>query len=265
MRYRRLLYGRLLHRRLTWRSRVGESARVAYPRQLEFDGMVNFRDLGGLPAGGGSIRPGRLYRSDSVVYASAADVTRLVDDLGLATLIDLRGEREIEMLGRGPMQATVVSYVSAPIADVTAYDSVPEHYVAILDERGDLLVTLLRRLAEPAALPALIHCEAGCDRTGVVSAILLALLGVPDDEICADYAQTAAAVPAINTRAGVIAQKYGLPAPDGYSENTFMPTVEVMAETLRGMRGRWGDAAGWATAHGLKPAEIEALRGALVD
>jgi protein tyrosine/serine phosphatase len=238
---------------------------VANVRQVEFDGMVNFRDLGGLPANGGRIRRGRLFRSDSVAYASAGDVARLVEELGLATVIDLRGEVEVELLGRGPLQATVVAYVSAPIVDVTASEKLAEHYVAILEERGDLLVSLLRRLATAEALPALIHCEAGCDRTGVLAAITLALLGVPDDEICADYAHTAAAVPAINARSRAIAEKHGLPIPDGYSDQTWMPTVTVMAETLRQLRERWGDPAGWATTYGLKAAEIDALRDALID
>jgi protein-tyrosine phosphatase len=237
---------------------------MAHARQVEFDGMVNFRDLGGLPANGGKIRPGRLFRSDSVAYASAADVARLVEELELATVIDLRGETEIEMLGRGVLENTVVTYVSAPIADVTACDAVPDHYVAIMAERGPLLVSLLRRLARPDALPALIHCEAGCDRTGVVTATVLGLLGVPDDEICADYAHTSVAVPAINARSRDIARKHGLPEPDGYSEETFMPTFEVMRETLKRMRDRWTDVAGWATAYGLTRAEIDALRGALV-
>src|SRR6266545_4376707 len=183
---------------------------MARARQVEFEGMVNFRDLGGLPANGGKIRPGRLFRSDSVAYASAADVTRLVE------------------------------------------------------ERGDLLVSLLRRLALPEALPALIHCEAGCDRTGVVTATVLALLGVPDDEICADYAHTATAVPAINARSREIARKHGLSIPDGYSDETFMPTFEVMEETLKRMRQRWTDVTGWAKEYGLTSAEIDALRAALV-
>jgi len=237
---------------------------MAHARQVEFEGMVNFRDLGGLPANGGKIRPGRLFRSDSVAYASAADVTRLVEEIGLATVIDLRGEAEIELLGRGLLRDRVVTYVSAPIVDVTACENVPDHYVAVMEERGDLLVSLLRRLALPEALPALIHCEAGCDRTGVVTATVLALLGVPDDEICADYAHTATAVPAINARSREIARKHGLSIPDGYSDETFMPTFEVMEETLKRMRQRWTDVTGWAKEYGLTSAEIDALRAALV-
>jgi protein-tyrosine phosphatase len=237
---------------------------MAHARQVEFDGMVNFRDLGGLPANGGKIRPGRLFRSDSVAYASAGDVARLVEELNLATVIDLRGEQEVELLGRGRLQETVVTYVWAPIVDVTACDLPSDHYVAIMEEKGELMVSLLRRLALPDALPALVHCEAGCDRTGVVTATLLALLGVPDDEICTDYAHTRTAVPAINARAREIARKHGLPVPDGYSEETFMPTFEVMEETLKRMRARWTDAAGWATAYGLTASEIDALRAALV-
>src|SRR6266508_1104314 len=151
---------------------------MARARQVEFEGMVNFRDLGGLPANGGKIRPGRLFRSDSVAYASAADVTRLVEEIGLATVLALRG--------------------------------------------------------------------------------------VPDDEICADYAHTATAVPAINARSREIARKHGLSIPDGYSDETFMPTFEVMEETLKRMRQRWTDVTGWAKEYGLTSAEIDALRAALV-
>ena len=57
-----------------------------------FENLLNFRDLGGrVTADGARIRPGLLFRSESVAYLSAADTSRLVDDLGLATVIDLRG------------------------------------------------------------------------------------------------------------------------------------------------------------------------------
>jgi protein-tyrosine phosphatase len=238
---------------------------VRYVRRIEFDGMVNFRDLGGLPANGGRIRRRRLFRSDSVAYASGADVARLVDELRLATLIDLRGESEVALLGRGLMRTAAVTYVSAPIVDVTSGQGLARHYVAMLEERGAVLASLIRRLTEPAALPALFHCEAGCDRTGVLAAITLDLLGVPDEEICADYAQTAQAISAINERIRQNLIKLNLPAPKEYPDSSWGPTEAVMAETLDRMRQRWGCSAGWARAYGLRPAEIDALREALID
>jgi protein-tyrosine phosphatase len=234
-------------------------------RRIRFEGMVNFRDLGGVPAKGGMVRTGLVYRSDSVAYASAADVARLVDEIGLATVVDLRGDHELALLGRGPLEAAPVRYLRAPIVDVTEAPRQADYYLAMLAERGELLVSVLRQFTDRANLPALVHCEAGCDRTGIASAVLLALLEVSDEEICADYGQTCLAVPSINARARMIAERHGLPPPIGYAVDLWMPTDEVMAETLHKVRERWTDAVGWATSHGLTVDEIEALRSVLVE
>jgi protein-tyrosine phosphatase len=54
-------------------------------RWIELDGLVNMRDLGGLPTrDGGSTTPGRLIRSDNLQDLSEADVSRLVDELGVS-------------------------------------------------------------------------------------------------------------------------------------------------------------------------------------
>ena len=233
---------------------------------MTFEHLFNFRDLGGPQTDdGGRVQPRRLYRSESVAYLSDADAARLVDEFGLATVVDLRGEKEVARWGRGPLGERPLRYIHVPIADVIrGLGNMSSYYVDMLTRRAADLVGLLRRLMEPGALPAVVHCEAGCDRTGVVTATVLGLLGVPDDEICADYAHTSVAVPAINARSRDIARKHGLPEPDGYSEETFMPTFEVMRETLKRMRDRWTDVAGWATAYGLTRQEIDALRTALV-
>jgi protein-tyrosine phosphatase len=240
---------------------------TALDRSVRFEGLTNFRDLGGLPAADGrTIRPGRLFRSDSLAYASDADARRLIDEFGVATVIDLRGEHEVTEFGRGPLGATAVGYVPVPITDVTGGDAdLARHYVAILAERGEPLVGLLRRLTEPAALPAVLHCEAGCDRTGVVAAALLALLGVPDEVICADYALTADAVPAINARMRAHLSARGLPIPAGYYDNSWAPKAIVMAAVLDAVRDRWDGMQGWARTYGLTDAEQDRLRALLLD
>jgi protein tyrosine/serine phosphatase len=232
---------------------------------VDFEGLVNFRDLGGLPVeGGGSVAVGRLFRSDSLAYASPADAKRLVDEYAIATVVDLRGEEEVEMSGRGPLVETSVAYSQVPIADVSPGSGRAEHYVLVLVERAEALVRLLRHLAAPGTLPAVLHCEAGCDRTGVVAALVLGLLGVPDDDICADYARTAAAVPAINARAYRVMQERGTPL-DDYPDESWAPQAQTMHEVLDEVRARWGGFAGWADAHGATRADIGALRRALVS
>ncbi|GGM72197.1 tyrosine-protein phosphatase [Dactylosporangium sucinum] len=238
-----------------------------FRRRRRFDGglegLVNFRDLGGLPADGGAVRPGVLFRSDSLAYATRADARRLVDDVGLATVIDLRGEHEVTYLGRGPFARLGVGYYPAPIADVSGAEDLVGHYLAILDEKGDVLAGTVRVLAGKDALPAVFHCEAGCDRTGVLAAVVLGLLGVPEEVIAADYAATAAAMPTIHERVRVVFDRLGLP-PRPPSVLVWEPEAALMASLLDLVRERWGGMEGWAREQGLRDADLTALRAALI-
>lgn len=241
---------------------------MATVRSVTFENLYNFRDLGGLPvASGGTTRTDRLYRSDSVAYASASDTAWLVERLGLATVVDLRGEREVDLFGRGLLARTGVRYLSAPIEDLTEYDDLAGYYLGVLTERGATLVAAIRGLLGAGALPAVIHCEAGCDRTGVLVAMILSLIGVPEPEICDDYLLTNAAVAAITQRDRHIAARLNMTEVAEVSldyDDDWSLAGETMQATLTGMRARWGDAAGWAAAFGMRPVELDGLRAALV-
>lgn len=230
-----------------------------------FENLLNFRDLGGrVTAGGARIRPGALYRSESVAYLSEADVSRLVGDLGLATVVDLRGEKEVVRNGRGPLEHQPVRYLHVPITDVTrGLDSAVTFYVDMLTLRGNELAGMLRALLEPGALPAVVHCEAGCDRTGVLAAVVLSLLGVPDDAIAADYAATAAAMPRIHERVSVVVDRLGLPPRPAWVLD-WTPEAAMMLQTLDLARARWGSIQDWAHTYGLKDDDLSALHAALV-
>jgi protein-tyrosine phosphatase len=102
-----------------------------------------------------------------------------------------------------------------------------------------------------------VHCEAGCDRTGVVIAVVLGLLGVPDDVISADYDRTQEALPAMNAR-------WRLRQPD-CTDAVWGSRKAAMERTIATVRARWGDWAGWAGAHGLDEPGVARLRAALVD
>ncbi|GAA1506022.1 tyrosine-protein phosphatase [Dactylosporangium maewongense] len=227
------------------------------------EGLINFRDLGGLPAAGGAVRPGRLFRSDSLAYATGADATHLLKDLRVATVIDLRGEYEVAHLGRGFVETAPVDYVSAPIADVSGAADLVGHYVAMLTEKGDVLASTVRLLSTSSTLPAVFHCEAGCDRTGVLAAVVLGLLGVPDEVIAADYAATAAAMPRIHERVSVVVDRLGLP-PRPASVLDWTPEATMMLRTLELVKDRWGSIQDWAHTYGLKDDDLSALRAALV-
>lgn len=236
----------------------------ALPR-YEFEGLVNFRDLGGLPAAGGAIRPGVLFRSDSLSYATDADAAHLRDVFGLRTIIDLRDTVEVDEFGRGPLANAPIDYISVPCGDVITAGTRHEHYLALLDRRGPALADIVRRLVEPGTLPVVVHCHVGCDRTGTVAAMLLGLVGVPDGEICADYARSTRANDAIRERAEARRRHLGLPIMGRAYYDAWEPRADIMAATTALVRERWIDWAGWAAAAGLAGAELAALRETLVD
>lgn len=169
------------------------------------EGLHNFRDLGGLPAGPGlRVRTGRVHRSDALHRMTGADVAAL-GALGLVSVVDLRAPDEIAHVGTGRIDDLGARYHNLPTrpavlgADAPAAGppSAPERYLGYLDEGPGCFAGLARLLADPAATPLVFFCNAGKDRTGVAAAMVLGLLGVPDDVVAADYARTQAALDAI--------------------------------------------------------------------
>jgi protein-tyrosine phosphatase len=231
-----------------------------------FEGLVNFRDLGGLPvAGGGQVSPGRLFRSDSLCYATEADAQHLVDELRLATIVDLREPSEIEQFGRGPLEQTSVGYLPVPIGDAPTATTRSEFYATLLGKYGRTIADMIRTLSRPDTLPAIIHCHIGCDRTGAVSAAVLSLIGVSGEDVAIDYARSRRANDAIRDRSRERRRLLGLPQmPDSYYE-AWDPRAEIMATTLDLVAERWGDMHGWASTMGLTPSDIDALKTALVS
>ena len=170
---------------------------TARPRRIALERAFNFRDLGGYPVvDGRTVRWGRLYRADGIHRISEADVSRL-QPLGLRTVIDLRTPDELEQHGRVPIDE--VEYHHHPVMDVvwsielleSQADSptfLADRYVEMLVTGEEALGRSLRLLAESDTYPAVFHCAAGKDRTGILAALVLALLRVPDEVIAEDYA-----------------------------------------------------------------------------
>jgi protein tyrosine/serine phosphatase len=166
-------------------------------RHLELEGAYNFRDLGGyIGAGGRPVRWRRIFRADGLDRLTERDLVTIAD-LGLRTVIDLRTGDEVAK-GRIHSAAGKVVWHHLPMLDVLPpredYDEwvgpeyVAEQYVGMLDSARSTVTVFLETILEPASYPVVYHCFAGKDRTGVLTALVLGLLGVPDEDIAADYA-----------------------------------------------------------------------------
>ena len=185
---------------------------VEAARHVALESAFNFRDLGGYPAGDGRRTRWRsLFRADGLHRLTDPDV-EVLRRLGLSTVIDLRTGDEVTERGRFPVDAHPVGYHHVSLMDViwdkaqAPPDGEPvtafllERYVEMIERAEDRFVQAFRILAAPGAFPAVFHCAAGKDRTGVLAGLLLSSLGVRDDDVVADYALTALAMERMRAR-----------------------------------------------------------------
>ncbi len=256
------------------------------PLWLDLDGAANARDVGARPvAGGGSVRSERLLRSDSPVGLSERDVRYLVDVLGLDTVVDLRTGMEVRSEGHGPLAdegGVAVHHLSLfPETEPTGPAGIePEvlpwqdpageraratarrTYLRYLDDRPDSVLTALRLIAGSSGA-TLVHCAAGKDRTGVVVALALSAVGVPRDEVVADYVASAERIEAILARLGASATYAADPALGDVDRHR--PRAETIEGFLDELAAEDGGAAGWLRAHGWTDADQAALVARLVE
>ena len=242
-------------------------------RALTFEGCVNFRDLGGYrTADGMAVGWRRLFRADGLHKLSGADRRQLID-LGVATVIDLRTVDEAEQRGRFPVEDVPVRYVDLPLTDVLPTTEempswaeasyVASRYALMVSEGAPALTGAFAALASGGSLPAVFHCSAGKDRTGVLSALILAFLGVPDETIVADYTLSAPAMEHLLER---LKAEY----PDAVEDvMRFAPAVlqvrpETMEEFLATLRADYGSYDDLARSLGVADAVATLRRTVLV-
>jgi protein-tyrosine phosphatase len=242
------------------------SVDVAYPhdprRRIELAGVLNFRDVGGYPvAGGTSVRWRTLFRSDALHGLDSAGVAA-VTDLRLRTVIDLRTQLELEH-APSPVsgRATHISMLTGDFQGVPL--ELGALYRYFVDECGGQIAAAIGELCDDDALPALVHCSAGKDRTGVVIALILAVLGVPDEVIAADYALSALYLDPDRTPAiGQLSASTGLG--EELTRALLSSPPELVLGILERVRAVAGTIDGYLRAHGLTGTGLARLRAALI-
>lgn len=149
------------------------------------DGLVrNSRDMGGVPIGGGAVVCDRLYRGSQFYSMAPVGCTELTT-LGIKTIIDLRTDSERNTYTAPEcVSALNVKFVNAPMP--TPYGVTGAAYIADLEQPASLL-TIFDVLDDEASYPVYFHCIYGRDRTGVLAALVLRLLGSAPDVVMAEY------------------------------------------------------------------------------
>jgi protein-tyrosine phosphatase len=268
---------------------------VAASRWIDLDGAANVRDLGELPTvDGRRTRSSRLIRADNLQGLTDADVRRLVDELDVRAVADLRTGVEVELEGPGPITrepSVAIAHLSlfpeaghntdaaaldddAPVVlpwqsrgtDLGEGDGVRQGasgvYLRYLEDRADSVVAALRLIANTDGA-TIVHCAAGKDRTGVVVALALAAVDVTRDAIIDDYAQSAERIDAIFARLQASATYVDDLA--NQSIDKHRPRPATMEHLLDALETNFGGASGWLRAHGWTEDDAAALRKHLLD
>jgi protein tyrosine/serine phosphatase len=242
----------------------------SHPRNLGFSATYNFRDVGGYAGlDGRTVRWRRLFRSDALHRIGDADAEAFAR-LGVRTVIDLRRPFEIERYGRVAehygvdYRNLVLNHVDweevAHPEDVVHERWLADRYLNFAEDGRAALLESLRVIADPAQAPVIVHCMAGKDRTGTVCALALALLGVSDEDIAADYALTTAAM---NSLTAYLMEKH--PSAVLGNEHMFDSPPDAMLMFLDDLRALHGTIEDYVRDIGLTAQEITSMRGHLLE
>jgi protein-tyrosine phosphatase len=234
---------------------------------VQAEGLLNLRDLGGLPIeGGGETLPGRLLRSDSPHQLTGAGRRALID-IGVGTVVDLRttSEREkhpsllVEVEGMRCVHAPIFSDDDEFPEDLTTATDV---YTWWLEERTHGIAGALRAVADSESAPVLVHCHAGKDRTGVVVALLLRLAGVGVDAVADDYALSGVRLAEMLAADRVRAVAKGMD--EVRAERLFTVRREAMVGTVANLEAQHGSATRFVESVGITGERLRRLTSLLI-
>ena len=255
---------------------MGTRPRSLQPeRVLTWDGCVNVRDLGGHPTEDGrTTRFGAIVRADSVRALSDAGWDALLA-YGVSRIVDLRLHSELAL---DPPRELSVEVVHVPVmpelddeewveidaigdAEPDAAGSTRAVYLEVLERRRPRFAEAIAAVANAPEGTVVVHCHGGKDRTGLVVALLLRLVGVDVETIAADYAlsghnlreQTAAWIAAAEDDIDRERRRRIGTAP-----------AEAMVAVLEELERRYGSVRGYLRAAGVPAETIDAAAARLL-
>ena len=241
-----------------------------WTRRLEWEGCLNARDLGGYATQDGrETRWGTVVRSDCPAALTEAGRAALAG-YGIRAIVDLRLPAELAedpnpfaAPGDHGIAYTNVSFIDPAAAPPDAVSTLAEDYLQMLERYRQGVAEALAAVARAPEGAVLVHCAAGKDRTGLISALLLGLVGVPAETVAADYAMTAELL-----RPRDEAWLEGLDPQERAEREAMLaryaPTAEVMLAVLEGLGERHGGVEPYLRSTGLSEDDLDRLRDRLL-
>nr|WP_034715621.1 tyrosine-protein phosphatase [Intrasporangium chromatireducens] len=257
-------------------------------RKVHLAGTTNVRDLGPLPIHDGRwVRRGKVFRGEALTGLGPGprhldgDEAQPFKGLGLRTILDLRSDNEYAARPSAWSAVSGATVRRFPVAEggegsdtylmgliaagrITQFsaEDLGQFYIGALRRQSATFGSVLRTLSREQALPSLIHCANGKDRTGIVVAVLLSFLGVPRDHIVADYLFSGTSQPDLIDRFVDQIRSAGA-EPDAVRPMFETPAV-AMHMLLDHLESQPGGTVRYLVGHaGLQPQELDRLQSLL--
>ena len=239
-------------------------------RRIVLEGAVNFRDQGGYPTENGRfVRWRRLFRSDSLHDLTESDVQTITGTLGLTTIVDLRSINSVLEDGRGLLALSGIAYhnypflerrgIEPPTSGSDPGERLTAIYQWILLNAGTLMAQAFNALAQDVNQPALFHCNAGKDRTGVLGATLLSVLGVSREDVVADFLMTNEVID------GILARIKKMPGFQDSTRDGIMAPQSAIEKFLDVMQRDFGGPESYLLRHGVQQETMNGFKESMLE
>ena len=239
-------------------------------RRIVLEGAGNFRDQGGYPTENGRfVKWRRLFRSDSLHDLTESDVQTITGTLGLTTIVDLRSISSVLEDGRGLLALSGIAYhnypflerrgIEPPTSGSDPGERLTAIYQWILLNAGTLMAQAFNALAQDVNQPALFHCNAGKDRTGVLGATLLSVLGVSREDVVADFLMTNEVID------GILARIKKMPGFQDSTRDGIMAPQSAIEKFLDVMQREFGGPESYLLRHGVQQETINVFKESMLE
>ena len=244
-------------------------------RHIPLDGAYNARDLGGYTTtDGGTTTWGRYVRCDTLANLTTKSRDALIE-YGVRNVIDLRRSRDLQLKPSAFIGCEAVAYYHQNMGGDVALEGAEKrqeiedqaerrglNYCMILEQRKHILHQIFSILAAEEGLPAIVHCNAGKDRAGIIAAFVLDISGVPRETIVDDYALTA--------RYNLVRYLHENPeiSPDDYTWQDYQDSAcdpATMEYTLDYLNERYGGIQGYLREVGISDEQLGAINSAMTS
>lgn len=229
--------------------------------------------MGGLPTSDGRKTRWRRFLRSDLLSGLSDEALATLHVYGLRTVVDLRTTEEILRWPCSLAGDARFDYRHRNLEGdepIPWYDLSQEHwplsdsYAALLASRGPAIRDVLAALAGSAGAPAVFFCAGGTDRTGIIAALVLSLVGVPDEVIAEDYSLSSQG---LVSRFAAEGAPSWMP-PNDLASGRALATLarpETMIELLRLVRRDFGGVNSYLLHAGVTAEEIDRIRGGFLD